>query len=271
MRIDGSTSRIGIGGVTSPSAQIHIRSSTSAQPEIRLENTNADSQEAVLRFMKNTASPAAGDDLGIIRFEGEDSTGTNTLYAFLMAQMIDPTNGQEAGEFFFHVKHKGLSNAINALTISGSPASDGEVVINDGSRNDINFRAESDNQAHMLFVDAGNDRVAIGKSSPTATLDILTGGTFRNTRLLTVSVSASTTLTEDAHAGRYNICAGNITLPSTSTAGEHYAILNTTGGDITIGRNGNNINGAGSDATLGTFKAATCVAIGSNNWMVIGV
>jgi hypothetical protein len=122
----------------------------------------------------------------------------------------------------------------------------------------------------MLFVDASADAVGIGLNTPSATLDLLTGGTFRNTRLLTVSVSGSTTLTEAAHAGRYNICAGNITLPSTSTAGEHYAILNTTGGNITIGRNGNNINGAGSDFTLATFKAATCIAIGSNNWMVVG-
>tara|TARA_R100000329_G_C7615299_1_gene218405 strand:+ start:226 stop:2841 length:2616 start_codon:yes stop_codon:yes gene_type:complete len=416
LRISGDDGRVGIGGVTAPAAQLHIRSSVTQQPEIRLENTNADTQEAAIRFMKNTTSPAASDDLGIIRFEGEDSGGANTLYAYIMAQMVDPTDGQEAGEFFFYVKHKGLSNAINALTISGHATADGEVCVNDGSRDDINFRVESNNQTHMLFVDAGNDEVGIGTDDPQgvlhvkhsgtsytaifetdddgssaapdvalyrnsatpangddlghliwrgttddgdstvtraniadifselqvattgaesgkmhlrtkmagtmkkritiaatetifnedaqnadlrvegtgnanlihvdasadkvgightpatidATLDILTGGTFRNTRLLTVSVSASTTLTEAAHAGRYNICAGNITLPSTSTAGEHYAILNTTGGDITIGRNGRNINGAASDFTLGTFKAATCIAIGSNNWMVVG-
>ena len=33
-------------------------------------------------------------------------------------------------------------------------------------------------------------------------------------------------------------------LPLTSAIGEHYTILNTTGGNITVGRNGNNINGA---------------------------
>ena len=59
-------------------------------------------------------------------------------------------------------------------------------------------------------------------------------------------------------------------LPATSTAGEHYAVLNTTGGNITIFANGNNINGAGADFTLATYNAATCIAIGSNNWMVVG-
>tara|TARA_B100000900_G_scaffold393245_1_gene389520 strand:- start:1122 stop:2159 length:1038 start_codon:yes stop_codon:yes gene_type:complete len=270
MRIDGSKSFVSIGGVTDANAMLHLKSSTSAQPELRLENTNTDSQEATIRFMKNTASPAASDDLGLIRFEGEDSGGTNTLYSLIMSQMVDPTNGQEAGEIFLNVKHKGETNTVQGIAVSGHATGNGEVVINDSGRSDFNFRVESDNEQFMLFVDAADDRVSIGHGSPAATLDVETGGTFRNTRLLTVSVSAGTTLTEAAHAGRYNICAGNVTLPSTSTAGEHYAILNTTGGNITIGRNGRNINGAGSDFTLATFKAATCIAIGSNNWMVVG-
>jgi len=268
MRISGDDGRVGIGGITAPAAQLHIRSALTQQPEIRLENTNADAQEAVLRFMKNTASPAASDDIGLIRFEGENDAGGNHLYGYILGQMLDVSDTAEAGEILFFTGHKG--GQYQVLAITGSSAGDGEVAVNDGGRADINFRVEGDTEQYLLFTDAANDRVAIGHNSPTAMLDMETGGTFRNTRLLTVSVSASTTLTEAAHAGRYNICAGNVTLPSTSTAGEHYAILNTTGGDITIGRNSRNINGAASDFTLGTFKAATCIAIGSNNWMVVG-
>jgi hypothetical protein len=40
-----------------------------------------------------------------------------------------------------------------------------EVVFNDPS-NDVDFRVESNGETHMLFVDAGNDRVGIGTSSP---------------------------------------------------------------------------------------------------------
>ena len=79
------------------------------------------------------------------------------------------------------------------------------------------------------------------------------------------------TLTEATHAGRYLICAGNVTLPATSSAGEHYTILNTTSGNITVARNGNNINNAASDITVGTFNGVTCIAIGSNNWIALGV
>ena len=105
----------------------------------------------------------------------------------------------------------------------------------------------------------------------TGAVTVNTGQTFRTPRLPTVSVSASTTLTEATHAGAYLICAGNVTLPATSSAGEHYTILNTTGGNITVGRNGNNINNAASDITVGTFNGVTCIAIGGNDWIALGV
>ena len=154
-------------------------------------------------------------------------------------------------------------------SIPGLTVTSGNVRINDNSL-DRDFTVESDGFSSMLHIDAGNNRVGIGVSGPSATLDVNPSGTFRSTRLLTVSVSGGQLLSEVSHAGRYLICAGNVTLPSTSSAGEHYAILNTTGGNITIGRNSNNINGAGSDFTVATYKGATCIAIGSNNWIVLG-
>ena len=51
-----------------------------------------------------------------------------------------------------------------------------EVVFNDPS-NDMDFRVESNGNTHMLFVDAGNDRVGIGASSPSAALHVNSGGT----------------------------------------------------------------------------------------------
>ena len=46
-----------------------------------------------------------------------------------------------------------------------------EVVFNDAS-NDVDFRVESNGNANMLFVDAGNDRVGIGAAAPAAALDV---------------------------------------------------------------------------------------------------
>ena len=93
---DNSNVRMSIGGDTTPDAMLHLKSAVSAQPELRLENTNADNQEACIRFMKNTASPASSDDIGLIRFEGENSAGGNHLYAYMLGQMLDPTDTQES-------------------------------------------------------------------------------------------------------------------------------------------------------------------------------
>jgi hypothetical protein len=95
--------------------------------------------------------------------------------------------------------------------------------------------------------------------------------TLTSRRLVPLVVSASTTLVEATHAGKYLICAGNVTLPATSATGVHFTILNTTGGNITVGRNGNNINNAASDATVATFNGVTCIAIGGNDWIALGV
>ncbi len=51
-----------------------------------------------------------------------------------------------------------------------------EVVFNDPS-NDVDFRVESNGNTHMLFVDAGNDRVGIGTTSPNTLLHLETSGT----------------------------------------------------------------------------------------------
>ncbi len=47
-----------------------------------------------------------------------------------------------------------------------------EVVVNEGSDSLVDFRVESNNNTHMLFVDGGNEKVGIGTSSPTEALDI---------------------------------------------------------------------------------------------------
>ena len=97
--------------------------------------------------------------------------------------------------------------------------------------------------------------------------------TFSSTRLPTSTVSSGA-LTETNHAGRYLICGGNVTLPSSPAAGVHFTILNTSGGDITVtATNSSTINGGSANTviTVADFNAVTCIGIGSNNWIALGV
>ena len=60
--------------------------------------------------------------------------------------------------------------------IQGSTAP--EVVVNDGSTSLMDFRVESDNNTHMIYVDGANDKVGIGTDNPAQILDI-NGDTIR--------------------------------------------------------------------------------------------
>ena len=47
-----------------------------------------------------------------------------------------------------------------------------EVVVNEGAESLVDFRVESDNNTHMLFVDGANDKVGINTDAPDYTLDV---------------------------------------------------------------------------------------------------
>ena len=54
-------------------------------------NTNANSAP-IVKLYRNSASPADGDDLGEIRFTGENSGGSETTYGFIQGEIDDASN-----------------------------------------------------------------------------------------------------------------------------------------------------------------------------------
>jgi hypothetical protein len=81
--------------------------------------------------------------------------------------------------------------AIEMLRLTGP--SDGGVVFNEDS-GDIDFRVESDNRTHMLFVDAGTDQVIMGQSTPrtNATLTLsYWGSSAGNNAQLSIDANAN--------------------------------------------------------------------------------
>tara|TARA_B100000686_G_scaffold351257_1_gene449475 strand:- start:628 stop:1710 length:1083 start_codon:yes stop_codon:yes gene_type:complete len=61
----------------------------------------------------------------------------------------------------------GYENGFSSLIVTGS------AVFNEGGEN-MNFRVESSNKEYMLFIDAGNDKVGVGTSTPATTLHVYT-------------------------------------------------------------------------------------------------
>jgi hypothetical protein len=75
-------------------------------------------------------------------------------------------------------------------------ASQDEVVVNDDQA-DVDFRCETDNNSHTLFVEGGTDRVGILNSSPTVELDV-TGAILASSTITGSNLSGTNTGDEAA-------------------------------------------------------------------------
>ena len=115
------------------------------------------------------------------------------------------------------------------------------VVFNEDSHANIDFRIESDGNAHLFFVDAGNDKIGIGTASPSVDLDV--AGTAKAEYYITAPTAtdleddASTTLTPvtSLHfldASEVTLDSGKdyfeITLADGTTDGQHLQLAITT-------------------------------------------
>jgi len=127
--------------------------------QLTLKSTDADgSGGPILDLTRDSASPADGDVLGLVRFKGDDAGGNETTYAQMIGFIEDEAAGAEDGTFKVETLIGGSSQARLDMTST-------ETVFNEGSQ-DIDFRVESDGNANMLFVAAGTSRVGIGVGEP---------------------------------------------------------------------------------------------------------
>ena len=122
---------------------------------LTLTTTDADASVGPnLRMYRNSGSPADNDLVGAIDFEGRNDNSQDVVYSQIFTQILDASDGTEDGYLSFKVMNAGTSR--QRLLFDA-----GETVFNDESE-DVDFRVESNGNANMLFVDAGNDVVTIG-------------------------------------------------------------------------------------------------------------
>ena len=113
-------------------------------------------------ILANTASASDGNQLGTIFYNGQNSNGDEHTYAFILGQARDVTDGEEDGQLVFYGNKGGSDKQfINYGANANGASPTHEVCINEGSE-DIDFRVESDGDANMLKIDAGNDCALFG-------------------------------------------------------------------------------------------------------------
>jgi len=79
-----------------------------------------------------------------------------------------------AGNEVFHINHgeSSFKTKIHSTNGEAITVNNSGVILNEDGAAANDFRVESDSNTHMLFVDAGNETVGIGTSSPASTLGV---------------------------------------------------------------------------------------------------
>ena len=175
--------KVGIG--TSPSTNLHIKSTADNSPHLLLENfQNADTDDAAVieLYLNDQTTGGIGDDtdVGVIRFTGDEKDGgTKETYAEIRGVAHDPgQNASNRGHLSFFVQTAGA--LAETMTIDenrvgiGTNAPDmlldvtGAISAGAGTDEDLQqWNIGSDNvKAKMTYLDASANRgFAIGTSS----------------------------------------------------------------------------------------------------------
>ena len=170
----------------------------------------------------------------------------------------------------FKVNDQGQTR--EGLRIDGSVP---EVVVNEGSESLVDFRVESNNNTHMLFVDGGNERVGIKTNAPVCELDV--NGTVR-TKAFGVNVrdvnSTSAVQDLDYILRCIQSSAITVTLPAKNVNSGRVLIFkdvlgNAGSHNITIDGDGSDtIDGAATHVININKQSVTMICDGINGWMI---
>ena len=158
---------------------------------LELISTDTDAIQGPILRLSRAVAGAADDIIGTIQYYGQDVAGNNQQYVELQSEIVDATEGSEDSSFI--IKTYAAGDIGDKLSILPT-----EVVFNEGSR-DIDFRVESDNRTHALFIQGSDGLVGINQDTPTQALDVGGGGRFvRTTNLSNVILETTDT---DADGG----------------------------------------------------------------------
>ena len=158
--VDGGNNHVNIGTATDLGGTFNVAGkivsvTSDTSDNLELQSTEPGSNIAPnLLFNRNSNSPANNDFLGAMDFQGNNNAGEAHNYIRILSRILDVADGAEKADLV--IKDATGNNIVNMAHT--------EVVYNDDSV-DRDFRVESNANANMIFVDAGNDHVNIGTAS----------------------------------------------------------------------------------------------------------
>jgi len=157
------------------SGAVFCNNSTSLGTSLIINNTSNGSG-STLKFLNDSSSPANDDVLGSIDFNGNDDGGTQTTFARIRSGANNVANGSESGFTSFAIQRSGSLEEHMRVNTAG-------VVVNEISQAQTDFRVESNDNTHMLFVDSGANSIGINASNPTHPIDITANSSAHGVRI----------------------------------------------------------------------------------------
>jgi hypothetical protein len=215
------------GGFTATAASTITTADNTVQ--LTLKSTDADANVGpILDMIRDSGSPADGDEIGRFRFIGDDDGGNATTYAFMQVKINDATDASDDGELEILTR----TNGSNRSRIELLPT---ETVFNEDSQ-DIDFRVESNDNANCFYVDAGNDHVLFGKTatnSDNAGFEVLSNGSIAATR-------------SGGHAGLFNRLSDTGAILNLRKDGANIGLIGTLSDRMYVGSSATGLSFEGS-------------------------
>ena len=103
-------------------------------------------------FVRDSATPVAGDDLGVIVFKGNDDGGAEQEFARISAEANTVTAGSEDGQLDFRVFRAGSLTSPMRITEDG-------VFVNIANNADLDFVVDTQSQDGAFRVDSSADDI----------------------------------------------------------------------------------------------------------------
>ena len=146
-----------LGGGTPSDASVTTLSATSIVANVDITIASTDSLGSAgpsLYLYRNSSSPADGDYIGDILFQGEDSAGNKDVFASIGARILDATSDTEDTEVDFTAFSGGTLSSRMLFTAT-------EAIFNNGSA-DLDFVVRSDT-LNAIVVDGATGRATFGE------------------------------------------------------------------------------------------------------------
>jgi hypothetical protein len=262
---------------TNPSTFLHVKTAATSAP-VLIESTEAAAAIGpFIDFYRNSASPAAGDDLGGVVFYGNDSGVTKQEYGKIISEARTVTSGVEAGDLLFYTTNAGTPSLAMRITSEnrlGLGIDEPATLIDMAASNSGLLAATANNTLRFTDTDTST-----ALDQPLGKIEFYTSDTSTSARVVSYILSkaqgtsgggdlrfATSTNTGNATETMVLSSAGNLSVTGTITATGGYSGNLTVSGTLAAGGVTGNIypivNG-----TSQTANAATETFTGIPSWV----